>query len=198
MSAPATERRATVTCPHCGKRNRVPAAADGVPKCGNCHHPLPWIADAGDDDFAEVAERASLPVLVDLWATWCGPCRMVSPVLEQLATERAGQIKLVKVDVDRAPVLSQRFEVRAVPTLMMLRGGEVIARQAGGTCAGAAPLAGPGARRPIRWGHDIMNLRDRAWQLPLRLASDAFVLDSRLGKGNTDEALVLSGREVTA
>jgi thioredoxin 2 len=135
MSAPVIGRTSIVTCPHCGKRNRVPAAADSVPKCGNCHNALPWIADAGDDDFAEVAEQAPVPVLVDMWATWCGPCRMVSPALEQLATERAGQIKLVKVDVDAAPRLSQRFEIRAVPTLMVLRDGEVIARQ-----AGAAPV----------------------------------------------------------
>ncbi|MEK6439579.1 thioredoxin [Pseudonocardia sp. T1-2H] len=137
MSSPTTgtSRSTVVTCPHCGKRNRVAAVGDGVPKCGNCHNPVPWIADAGDDDFAEVAERAPLPVVVDLWATWCGPCRMVSPALEQLATERAGEIKLVKVDVDSAPKLSQRFEVRAVPTLMVLRDGEVIARQ-----PGAAPL----------------------------------------------------------
>jgi thioredoxin 2 len=131
MTAPAMPRTATVTCPHCGKRNRVPAAASGVPRCGNCHELLPWIADAGDEDFAEVAERAPVPVLVDLWARWCGPCRMVSPVLERQATERAGDLKLVKVDVDAAPRLSQRFEVRAVPTLMVLRDGEVIARQAG-------------------------------------------------------------------
>jgi thioredoxin 2 len=131
MSAPAMPRTATVTCPHCGKRNRVPAAASSVPKCGNCHQTLPWIADAGDDDFAEVAERSPVPVLVDLWATWCGPCRMVSPALERLATGRAGELKLVKVEVDSAPRLSQRFEVRAVPTLMVMRGGEVIARQAG-------------------------------------------------------------------
>jgi thioredoxin 2 len=135
MSAPTTQKSSIVTCPNCSKRNRVPAAADSIPKCGNCHQPLPWIADAGDDDFAEVAERAPVPVLVDMWATWCGPCRMVSPALEQLATERAGQIKLVKVDVDAAPRLSQRFEIRAVPTLMVLRDGEVIARQ-----AGAAPV----------------------------------------------------------
>jgi thioredoxin 2 len=137
MSAPTTQKSSIVTCPNCSKRNRVPAAADSIPKCGNCHQPLPWIADAGDDDFAEVAERAPVPVLVDMWATWCGPCRMVSPVLEQLATERAGQIKLVKVDVDAAPRLSQRFEIRAVPTLMVLRDGEVIARQAG---AAPAPV----------------------------------------------------------
>jgi thioredoxin 2 len=131
MSAPTTARTGTVTCPHCGKKNRVPAAADSIPKCGNCHQPLPWIAAAGDDDFADVAEHSPVPVLVDLWATWCGPCRMVSPALERLATARAGELKLVKVDVDTAPRLSQRFEVRAVPTLMVLRDGEVLARQPG-------------------------------------------------------------------
>ena len=124
-----------ITCPHCGRRNRVPAVADGVPRCGNCHRSLPWIADAGDDDFAEIAERSRLPVLVDLWASWCGPCRMVSPALERLATERAGLIKLVKVDIDAAPAIARRFGVQAVPTLLILRDGEVAARQ-----AGAAPL----------------------------------------------------------
>jgi thioredoxin 2 len=96
---------------------------------------LPWIADAGDDDFVEIAEQATIPVLVDFWAAWCGPCRMVSPALEQLANEKAGQLKLVKVDIDRAPKLAQRFSVQAVPTLMVMSRGEVIARQ-----AGAAPI----------------------------------------------------------
>ena len=136
MTADVVARRTVVTCPHCGKRNRVPSVADGVPRCGNCHNSLPWIAEAADDDFGAVAERASIPVLVDFWATWCGPCRMVSPALEQLATERTGVIKLVKVDVDRAPALGQRFQIQAVPTLLVLRGGEVAARQ-----AGAAPVA---------------------------------------------------------
>src|SRR3954451_11260464 len=131
MSAPATQKTGIVTCPNCGKRNRVPAVADAVPKCGNCQQALPWLADARDDDFADIVERAPVPALVDLWATWCGPCRMVSPALERLATERAGELKLVKVDVDQAPRLSQRFEVRAVPTLMVLRDGEVLARQPG-------------------------------------------------------------------
>jgi thioredoxin 2 len=121
----------TVVCAHCGHTNRLPVAAAGTPKCGNCHEPLPWVVDAGDDDFGEAAEKATIPVLVDLWATWCGPCRMVSPVLAQLARERAGKVKLVKVDIDKAPRLSQRFGVQAVPTLMVLRDGEVIARQAG-------------------------------------------------------------------
>jgi thioredoxin 2 len=132
MSAPATARTSIVTCSHCSKKNRVPAVAGSIPKCGNCHQPLPWIVDAGDDDdFAEVAEQAPVPVLVDLWATWCGPCRMVSPALERIATDRAGELKLVKVDVDASPRLSQRFEVRAVPTLMVLRDGEVLARRPG-------------------------------------------------------------------
>ncbi|GAA3062822.1 thioredoxin [Pseudonocardia yunnanensis] len=135
MSAPVTPRTSVIACPHCGRRNRVPAVGESVPKCGNCHNLLPWVADAGDDDFAEVAERSPVPVVVDLWATWCGPCRMVSPALEQLATERAGDIKLVKVEIDAAPRLAQRFEVRAVPTLLVMHDGEVVARQ-----AGAAPV----------------------------------------------------------
>ena len=124
-------RTTSVVCQHCGKKNRLPVAARGKPKCGKCHEPLPWIVDAGDADFSEIAQQASMPVLVDLWAVWCGPCRQVSPVLARLAHERAGQVKLVKVDVDKAPGLSQRFDVQAVPTLLVLRGGEVVARQTG-------------------------------------------------------------------
>ncbi len=120
-----------IRCPHCGRRNRVPAVAAGTPRCGNCHQPLPWIVDAGDDSFAEIAESSKVPVLVDLWAPWCGPCRMVSPALAQLAAERAGNLKLVKVNVDESPRLQQRFGIQSIPTLMVLRGGEVIARQVG-------------------------------------------------------------------
>ena len=125
-----------VACPQCGTRNRLPASADGKPRCAKCRQWLPWIVDASDHDFTEVAEKSSVPVLVDLWATWCGPCRMVSPALEQLAHERAGSLKLVKVDVDVAPQISQRFTVQAVPTLLVIDGGKVLARQ-----SGAAPVA---------------------------------------------------------
>jgi thioredoxin 2 len=135
MSAPADHRTSTVRCPHCGRANRVPVAAEGSPRCGHCHRPLPWITEAGDGDFPEVADHASLPVLVDLWATWCGPCRMVSPALEQLAGELAGRMKLVKVDVDRSPAVAQRFAVQAVPTLIIAHDGAVLARR-----SGAVPL----------------------------------------------------------
>jgi thioredoxin 2 len=124
-----------VRCEHCGKMNRVPAAATGIPRCGNCHQSLPWIATAGDDTFAEVAEAAALPVVVDLWAPWCGPCRAVSPALEQLARELAGQLKLVKVNVDESPKLQERFGVQAIPTLLLLKHGQVADRM-----TGAAPL----------------------------------------------------------
>jgi thioredoxin 2 len=126
-----------IKCPNCGRRNRVPAAASGTPRCGNCRKPLPWIVDAGDDEFAEVAEQASVPVLVDLWAPWCGPCRIVSPALEQLATEMAGKLKLVKVNLDESPRLQRRFGVQAIPTLLLLRNGAVAARQTGAAPAGA-------------------------------------------------------------
>jgi thioredoxin 2 len=125
-----------IRCEHCGQANRVPAAAAGTPRCGKCHQPLPWLADADDATFGEVAEAAKLPVIVDLWAPWCGPCRMVSPALEQLARDLAGRVKLVKVNVDASPQISQRFDVQAIPTLLVLRGGRVAARQ-----TGAAPPA---------------------------------------------------------
>ncbi|MFD9224698.1 thioredoxin [Streptomyces sp. NPDC060064] len=126
-----------IRCVNCRRTNRVPAVGDGVPKCGNCKAALPWIVDAGDGDFADIAEKASLPVLVDLWAVWCGPCRMVSPALEQVAQELAGRIKLVKVDIDKNPQIAARFHAQAVPTLLILDKGEVIARRTG---AAPAPV----------------------------------------------------------
>src|SRR6201998_948630 len=125
-----------IRCPHCGQTNRVPAAAAGTPRCGRCHQPLPWIADADDTTFGEVVEAAKIPVLVDLWAPWCGPCRMVSPALEQLASGRAGGLKLVKVDVEKTTANSQRFDVQSIPTLLLLDRGEILSRQ-----VGAVPVA---------------------------------------------------------
>ncbi len=129
-----------VRCLKCSTKNRVPLSAAGAPKCGKCGAALPWVTEAGDDDYDEVVGQATLPVLVDLWAEWCGPCRMVSPALEQLASEMAGQLKLVKVNVDESPALAQRFDARSIPTLLLVKRGLVVSRQ-----VGAAPL--PALRR---------------------------------------------------
>lgn len=129
--------RGLTKCPRCGKTNRVPAAAAGHPRCGNCRQDLPWIVAAGDADFTAVAEQSAVPALIDFWAAWCGPCRLVSPVLDELARERAGKVKLVKVDVDASPGLSRRFDIQAIPTLMVIRDGQVAARRAGVASAAA-------------------------------------------------------------
>jgi thioredoxin 2 len=131
-----TTAATVVVCSRCGKKNRVRAAGPGSPRCGSCGAPLPWITDAGDDDFADIAEAADIPVLVDLWAPWCGPCRMVSPALERIANDFAGRVKLVKVNVDEARRVAQRFDAQGIPTLLLLDHGQVIARQ-----VGAAPEA---------------------------------------------------------
>jgi thioredoxin 2 len=121
-----------VQCQACGRKNRVPAVATtGTPRCGQCRAPLPWITDAGDDSFADIVENSVVPVLIDLWAPWCGPCRMVSPTLESLAGEMAGRLKLVKVNVDTAPAVAGRFSVQAIPTLVVMKGKDELARQTG-------------------------------------------------------------------
>ncbi|MET9556771.1 thioredoxin [Streptomyces sp. NPDC006645] len=136
MTANRNETSGITVCETCHHTNRVPPAAEGRPRCGNCGVALPWIVDAGDADFGEIAENATPLVLIDLWATWCGPCRLVSPALEQVARELAGQVKLVKVDVDQAPRTAQRFQVRAVPTLILLDHREELDRR-----SGAAPAS---------------------------------------------------------
>ena len=121
---------AIVACSSCAKRNRVPVAAAGSPVCAHCKTPLPWLVDAAPDTV-DVAVDANVPVLVDLWAPWCGPCRMIAPILEQLAVERAGQVKVVKVNVDELPQVSARYGVQGIPTLLLLDHGSEIARQVG-------------------------------------------------------------------
>jgi thioredoxin 2 len=135
--AATAQHDGTSACACCGKRNRVPASGEGVVRCANCHAPLPWIAEADDDSFADVAERSSVPVLVDLGARWCGPCDLISLALEQVARELAGRVKLVKVDINRCPKTKARFSAQAVPSLLVLRAGEVVNRRAGSAPAAA-------------------------------------------------------------
>ena len=119
-----------VACPSCGKKNRVPGAAQGKPQCAACTAALPWIVDASDQTIASALDTKQL-VLIDLWAPWCGPCRMVAPVLEQLATQYAGRIKVVKVNVDDNPRSAQTYDARSIPTLVFAKDGAVVDRVIG-------------------------------------------------------------------
>jgi thioredoxin 2 len=111
-----------VTCPNCGQKTRVRAAALGVPHCPKCARPLPWLTEAGAADFAAVAEQSPVPVLIDFWAPWCAPCGIVAPAVEQVSLERAGELKVVKVNTDLAPRLQERFGIRGIPTLVLMDG----------------------------------------------------------------------------
>ena len=129
--ASAGSRPITVlTCPHCGTKNRIGPSAKGAPHCAKCGTPLPWVVDANESTFA-VEVKAAPTVVVDLWAPWCGPCRVVSPILEELAKESKGQLKIVKVNVDENPGLAARFDARSIPTLVILRDGQSVDRIVG-------------------------------------------------------------------
>jgi thioredoxin 2 len=119
-----------ITCPSCGAKNRVGVIPRGTPRCARCKNALPWIVHATEATFADETQ-AGVPVLVDFWAPWCGPCRMVEPVLEQLAAERAGSLKVVKVNVDENPGLASRFQAMSIPLLVLIRDGDEVDRVAG-------------------------------------------------------------------
>jgi thioredoxin 2 len=127
---PVPTTTSLIACPACGARNRVGAIARGTPACARCHERLPWLVDASEDTFA-AETQASVPVVVDLWAAWCGPCRAIAPVLERLAEGHAGRLKVVRVDVDANPALAARFDARSIPLLVVLRDGREVDRIVG-------------------------------------------------------------------
>ncbi len=123
------------TCPACQADNRIPAhhLADRG-RCGACKAELPPLAEPLDVDsktFDEVVSAARVPILVDFWAAWCGPCRMVAPEVKKVAEEMAGKALVLKVNTQRHPELAARFDVRAIPNFVVFRDGKPVAQQAG-------------------------------------------------------------------
>ena len=126
--------QATVACQFCSTLNRVSLdrVAQG-PKCGSCGRPilLDRPLHVSDETFQPVIANTEIPVLVDFYADWCGPCKMMAPVLDDVARDRIGQLLVLKLDTDRSPATAQAFGVRSIPTMILFRGGREVARQAG-------------------------------------------------------------------
>jgi thioredoxin 2 len=140
-----------IVCPGCNAVNRIPAArSQEAPKCGKCHAPLfsgqPQEVTAAS--FRKHVERDDIPLLVDFWAPWCGPCKMMAPAFQQAAAQLEPRIRLLKVNTEAEQQLGAQFNIRSIPTLALFHRGREVARQAG--AMGAADI--------VRWASSQVSL----------------------------------------
>jgi thioredoxin 2 len=132
--ADSTPRRAIVRCPFCSTLNRVDLArVEQHPKCAECGKPilLDRPLSITDADLDRIVAESDVPVIIDFYADWCAPCKLMAPVFDELARERRGQALVLKLDTDRNPQATQRFGVRGIPTLIVFRGGREVGREVG-------------------------------------------------------------------
>lgn len=140
----ATKRNVTIRCPFCLTLNRVDIAKAGArAKCGNCGRPI--LVDrpvkVSPEDFDRTVLEAEAPVLVEFYADWCAPCKIVAPVLDEIAGKQQGKLLVVKLDTDHAPEISQRYGIRGIPTLILFRKGNEVGRTVGADAGAIRALA---------------------------------------------------------
>jgi thioredoxin 2 len=129
-----SEQSRQVVCPHCDAVNRIPAGKPArEANCGRCHKPIftghPVVVT--EKSFTTQTSRSDIPAVVDFWAEWCGPCKMMAPVFEKVAAEMEPDVRFLKVDTEAEPQLAARYNIRGIPTLMLFRNGKVVAQRAG-------------------------------------------------------------------